>query len=334
MMRNHPRVSLAHLPTPLEPLAALSRQRGARLHVKRDDCTGLAFGGNKVRKLEFTLAHALESGHDSIITSGALQSNHVRQTAAACARLALPCHVVLSNPIAATRPDWLSSGNRLLDHILGAEITVVAEADTEKTIQKLVAKQVEGGHRPYVVPAGASDAIGSQGYVHCAHELLEQIAEQGLDVSHIVLATGSAGTHAGLLHGLRKSGSPIHVTGISVSEPATVKRAKVRRICNDIALLDDSPSPVLDNDIVVLDDYAGAGYALDTEAAAAATLLLARSEAILLDPVYTSKAFSGLLDLVDRDPAYRAKDVIFLHTGGTPALFACNGRHDTHGSSL
>ena len=322
-----PRIALAHLPTPLEPLANLSRQLGARLHIKRDDCTGLAFGGNKARKLEYVMAEVLQEGCDSVVTSGAIQSNHVRQTAAACARLGLRCHVVLSNPIDATRSDWLQSGNLLLDQILGAEVTVVDEADTEATVARIMAEEAARGRKPYLVPVGASNATGALGYLHCAREILAQARKQGLDLSHIVLATGSAGTHAGLLYGLKEAGADVRVTGISVSEPAEVKRDKVRALCQDLAQRRGQACPVDEADIVVLDDQVGAGYALDTPAARAASLLLARTEAILLDPVYTSKAFAGLLDLVDRDSGYRARDVLFLHTGGAPAIFACVERH-------
>lgn len=325
------RITLAHLPTPLEPMASLSRQLDARLYIKRDDCTGLAFGGNKARKLEFVMGEALRAGCDSVVTSGAIQSNHVRQTAAACVRLGLRCHVVLSNPIDARREDWLQSGNVLLDQILGASVTVVDESETEATLASIMAREASLGHTPYLVPVGASNAVGALGYLHCAREILDQARTQGLDLSHVVLATGSAGTHAGLLYGLKEAGADVRVTGISVSEPAAVKCDKVRRLCHELAELRGQACPVDEADITVYDDYVGEGYALDTPAARAATLLLARTEAILLDPVYTSKAFAGLLDLVDRDPAYRARDVLFLHTGGAPAIFACVDRH-AHGA--
>ena len=326
-----PRVPLAHLPTPLEPMEALARHLGAgpRLFVKRDDCTGLALGGNKTRKLEFTVGQALTEGADVLVTSGGVQSNHVRQTAAAAARLGMGFHGVLADPMAgadygADRA-YGDNGNHLLDRVLGGELHAVADDGeaTELRIRELVDELRGAGHRPYVVPLGASDGVGSMGYVACAAELLTQCRDQGLEPSHVVLATGSAGTHGGLLAGLRALGSSIEVIGISVSEPAAAKREKVRAVIEQLAARWPGAPPVVpDGDVEVRDEFVGPGYGVPTAAGRRALELAARTEGLLLDPVYTAKALAGLLALVADGPLAGGRDVIFLHTGGAPALFA------------
>jgi len=318
-----PRVTLAHLPTPLEELEALGRELGTRLFVKRDDCTGLALGGNKTRKLEFTLGHALEEGADTIVTSGGLQSNHVRQTAAAAARLGLACHAVLDNPLADPPPAYRESGNRLLDDVLGAIVHEAEAGEVETRIAELTAQLAAEGHTPYVVPLGASHGIGALGYVDCARELLEQCENANVQPSHVFLATGSAGTHGGLLAGLRLLGSPMQVIGIAVSEDAATKHAKVLDIANQVGeVLALDASPVSDSDVIVFDDYVGDGYGVKTPAADDAIVRLARKEGLLLDPVYTAKAMAGMLDLLATGRVGTVRDPLFLHTGGSPALFA------------
>lgn len=321
------RVELAQIPTPLAPMPRLRGALGARsrLFVKRDDCTGLAFGGNKARKLEFTIAAAIAAGADTLITTGGIQSNHVRQTAAAAARYGLACHAILDNPLNDPTPGYLASGNRLLDELLGARVHAApaGEAAIAACVTGLAEEIEAGGGHPFVVPLGASDEIGSLGYVVCATELLAQIAAQGLDVSHVVLSTGSAGTHAGLLAGLRLEGSAIRIIGVSCSEPAAVKMAKVEDISSRIFhLLGQEPLRGVLDDIRVYDNYVGAGYGSRTEAAEQAIRLVASTEGILLDPVYTGKAMAGLIDLIAHDALSGARDVVFLHTGGAPALFA------------
>lgn len=319
-----PRVSLMHGATPLHDLPALARALGVRrLLIKRDDCTGLAFGGNKTRKLEFALGEALRRGADVIITSGAWQSNHVRQTAAAAAHLGLRCHAVVHNPLPASGDDYRRSGNRLLDRLLGCTLHDVASEEAGiECIAALARREAAMGATPHVVTMGASDGIGTLGYVACAQELLRQCRDIAAAPSHVVLATGSAGTHAGLLAGLRAAGSDIALVGISVSEPAEVKRAKVRRVLGELAAATRTAMQVPDEAIVVLDDYVGAGYGMPTAAGDVALRLLARKEGILLDPVYTAKAMSGFLDLLAHARCGPMRDPVFLHTGGTPALFA------------
>lgn len=323
---NFPRVPLAHLPTPLEPAPALTRALGgARLFVKRDDCTGLALGGNKTRKLEFTMAAALERRADLIITSGGTQSNHVRQTAAAAAKLGLECQCVVANPLLAFQTDYVRTGNVLLDQLLGVQLHIAADTGqaTNEELARLVAQAQRAGRRPYVIPVGASDAVGSLGYVNCATELLEQCAAVDIDPSHIVVATGSAGTHAGLLVGLRLQGSVIEVLGVAVSETSAIKIAKVRRVVDQlVALLGAAPDLVPDRDVVVLDAHVGRGYAMPAPDTIEAMRMAAQMEALILDPVYTGKAMAGLIDGVRARKLHDPRDVIFMHTGGSPALFA------------
>jgi len=318
------RLSLAHLPTPLERLASLTGDAwNVRLFVKRDDCTGLGFGGNKTRKLEFTLGHALAAGATTLITSGAWQSNHVRQTAAAAARAGLNCHVVICDATGRDTESYRTSGNLLLHSLFGAHLHFVEDDGdaTTSRIDQLAAEAWARGETPYIVPLGASDAIGSLGYAECARELLDQCEAQAISPTTIILATGSGGTHAGLVAGLRLLGSSVRVIGISVSEPADVKFAKVRGIADAMLGLFGAPSTtVTDADILVLDDYTGPGYAIPTVEANDAIRALAAREGLLLDPVYTAKAMAGLIDLLKRGTL--SGDVVFLHTGGTPALFA------------
>ncbi|MEM9380094.1 MAG: D-cysteine desulfhydrase family protein [Planctomycetota bacterium] len=324
-----PRVPLAHLPTPFEPMDALADRIGApvRLFVKRDDCTGLALGGNKTRKLEFTLADALERRADVLVTSGGTQSNHVRQTAAAAARIGLECHAVLSDPLDAAsyeaHPTYGATGNRLLDDLIGCVVHEATDATLQERLGEVAGRLEAAGRRPYVVPLGASDGVGSMGYAHCAKELLEQCDRHGVDPSQVVLATGSAGTHAGLLAGLRAAGSAARVVGIAVSETSAAKRSKVRDVLEQMRPRWPVGAPeVSEGDIVVDDRFVGAGYAVPTEEGAAAMRLAARTEGLLLDPVYTAKAMAGLVALVGEGALEDARDVVFLHTGGAPGLFA------------
>ena len=321
-----PRTPLAHLPTPLEPMPALSKLLGGpSLYVKRDDCTGLAMGGNKSRKLEFSLGDALDKGADLVITSGATQSNHVRQTAAACAKLGLVFRCVIASPLEHSPADYGRTGNVLLDRLFGAEINVASDTDeaTARAVKSLVEDARRTGRRAYIVPLGASDAIGSLGYVDCAAELLAQCESMGLEPSHIIVATGSAGTHAGLLTGLRLLGSQAQVVGIAISGTSTAKEERVRSVVSGlIELLQADRDLISRDDVRVLDRYVGAGYAMPARSTILALRLLARTEGILLDPVYTGKAMDGLIDLMRRRELPNARDVIFLHTGGSPALFA------------
>ncbi len=319
-----PRVRLAHLPTPLEPLPALSRHLGGpSIFVKRDDCTGLAAGGNKTRKLEFLLADALAKGADTIITSGGVQSNHVRQTAAAAAKLGLACHLVQQEAAPGRDADYTETGNIFLDRLLGAEIHMVpTEADRPAGAER-VADDLRGrGARPYIVPGGGSNAIGGLGYAGCALELVEQAIAMDLVIDHVVLATAGGGTMGGLVAGLTALNSGIRALGIDVEAEGDAVTERVRTVAAGTADLLDVRGGVPGDAVTVNHDYAGVAYGTPTPEMVEAVTLAARLEGLLLDPVYSGKGLSGLIGLI-RAGYFKASDtVVFIHTGGTPALFA------------
>jgi len=319
-----PRVTLAHLPTPLEHLPRLSRHLGGpEIFVKRDDCTGLATGGNKTRKLEFSMADALERGADTIVTVGAVQSNHVRQTAAAARKLGLECEVLLEHCISEPTDAYLNSGNILLDRIFGATLHPYPGGTDFDEALSAVAEEVRArGGEPYIIPVGASNPVGALGYVNCASELLTQIKNAELDVGHIVTATGSAGTQAGMIVGLRAMHSDVPLLGIGVSAAREEQERKVYQLACDTAEYIDSPGIVRREDIVANCDYVGEGYGLPTEGMNEAVLLLARLEGLLFDPVYGGKAMAGMIDLVRSGAFDHANSIVFLHTGGAASLFA------------
>ncbi len=318
-----PRVCLTHLPTPLDQLPRLSELYGIDLWIKRDDCTGLAFGGNKSRKLEFTFGEAVAQGADTIIAASGFQSNFVRQAAAAAAKLGLGFHGVIAAPAPGRDRHYFRSGNLLLDHLLGANLHVVADEDeeTETCIRDLTKELIEQGRKPFRIPLGASDGIGSVGYVECAQELLAQCATHGGPPATVVIVTGSGGGQAGLLLGLKALGVDTRVIGISCSEPAEVKRSKVKAILGPLAARLQVSVSISDDEIVVEDAYTGGGYAVPTDAANQAIRQTAALEGVVLDPVYTGKGMAGVIDLARRDRLSRDGATIFVHTGGTPALF-------------
>lgn len=325
-----PRVSLAHLPTPLEPLPNLSAELGGpQIWVKRDDCTGLATGGNKTRKLEFSIAAALEEGADTIVTVGAVQSNHVRQTAAAACKLGLACEVLLEHRVPDPSDYYANSGNVLLDRVFGANLREYSSAtDFDAALQE-VAEEVrsEGGH-PYIIPGGASDKIGALGYVNCAFELLSQANDYGLIIDHLITATGSAGTQAGLVVGLKAMHSSVPLLGIGVSIGREAQEQKVFELAATTAEYIGAPDIVEREDVIANCDYIGEGYGIPTESMNEAIMLLARSEGLLFDPVYSGKALAGMIDLVRREEFEDAENIVFLHTGGSAALFAYTDQLD------
>jgi L-cysteate sulfo-lyase len=320
-------VRFAHLPTPLEPLPGLTEQlvrsggEGPTLWIKRDDCTGLAGGGNKTRKLEYLLGDALTADADTLVTQGAVQSNHVRQTAAAAARFGLQCEIILEHRTGSQAVDYNRSGNVLLDELLGAKLrTVPAGTDMNAALAE-VAEEVKGkGGRPYVIPGGGSNPIGALGYVECAMELVNQANELGLVIDRIVTATGSAGTHAGLVAGLAMMGAEIPVLGIGVRAPKDVQEANVFRLAQDTCALLGHPDRVRRAMVVADCDYVGAGYGLIDQGVIDALTAIARSDGILIDPVYTGKAMKGLIALAGQG-AFDGETVVFLHTGGAQGLF-------------
>ena len=319
-----PRVSLAHLPTPLEHLPNLSAELGGpQIWVKRDDCTGLATGGNKTRKLEFVMAEALKQGADTIVTVGAVQSNHVRQTAAAACKLGLACEVLLEHRVPDPSDYYANSGNVFLDRVFGANLREYAGGtDFDKAMQD-VAEEIRGnGGKPYIVPGGASDKIGALGYVNCALELLTQANERGLVIDHLLTATGSAGTQAGLIVGLKATSSNIPLLGIGVNISQDKQEQKVFDLAVETAEYVGAPGVVKREDVVANCDYVGDGYGIPTDSMNEAIILLARTEGLLFDPVYSGKALAGMIDLVRRDEFSDAQNIVFLHTGGSVALFA------------
>lgn len=327
LLSRFPRVSLAHLPTPLELLPRLSEHLGGpQIYVKRDDCTGLATGGNKTRKLEFSMAAALDKGADTVITVGAVQSNHVRQTAAAACKLGLRCEVLLEHRVSDPSDDYLNSGNVLLDRIFGANLREYpAGTDFDAEMQAVADEVQAGGGRGYIIPGGASNHIGALGYVNCAMELVNQANERGLVIDHLVTATGSAGTQGGLIVGLQAMNAGIPLLGIGVSAAREAQEQKVFNLACETADYIGVPGIVAREDVVANCDYVGDGYGIPTEAMNEAVMLLARLEGLLFDPVYSGKALAGLIDLVRKGHFEGAENIVFLHTGGSVALFAYVG---------
>ncbi len=324
LLSRFPRIMLAHLPTPLEHMPRLSEHLGGpEIHVKRDDCTGLATGGNKTRKLEFVMADALEHEADTVVTVGAVQSNHVRQTAAAACKLGLRCEVLLEHRIENPTETYARSGNVFLDKLYGAIIREYpAGTDFDKAMQEVADEVKASGGSPYIIPGGASDRVGALGYVNCAMELLGQSNEQGLIIDHLVTATGSAGTHAGLIVGLKAMRSDMPLLGIGVNAPKDIQEQRVFDLACDTADYIGAKGVVSRGDIVANCDYIGDGYGVPTKSMNDAVLLLARLEGLLFDPVYSGKALAGMIDLVTSGYFEGAKNIVFLHTGGSAALFA------------
>ena len=323
-LSNFPRARLAHLPTPLEFLPRLSKHLdGPEIYVKRDDCTGLATGGNKTRKLEFSMGEALAKGADTIITVGAVQSNHVRQTAAAACKLGLACEVMLEHRVSKPSDTYSNSGNVFLDRIFGANLREYpGGTDFEAAMLEVAAEVRASGGTPYYIPGGASNTVGALGYVDCGIELLQQLEEQELPIDHIVSATGSAGTHAGLVVGLRGSGSKLPILGIGVNAPQDVQEGRVYKLAVETAELVAAPACVQRGDIVADCNYIGAGYGVPTDGMNEAVLMLARFEGLLFDPVYSGKALAGMIDYIRKGRFTKGQKIVFLHTGGSAGLFA------------
>jgi L-cysteate sulfo-lyase len=318
-----PRVALAHLPTPIEHLSRLSEALGGPdIFVKRDDCTGLATGGNKTRKLEFLMADAQARDADTIITQGAVQSNHARQTAAAAARLGMHCELLFENRIADPDEAYLNSGNVLLDKLYAAETHhYPGGTDMNAAMEQRAAALREQGRRPYIIPGGGSNPVGALGYVNCALELLHQANSESLRIDHILHATGSAGTQAGLVAGLQACNAGIPVLGIGVNAPLDVQEKRVYDLAAATAELVGAPGCVAREDVKANCDYVGEGYGIPTEGMREALKMLARLEGLLFDPVYSGKALAGMIDLIRQGEFKRGENLLFLHTGGSAALF-------------
>jgi D-cysteine desulfhydrase family pyridoxal phosphate-dependent enzyme len=319
-----PRLKLGALPTPLEEAPSLSAYLGGpRIMFKRDDITGLAFGGNKVRKAEYLMGEAVDRGCDVVITVGAVQSNHARVIAAAARRLGLDAIVVLRGEEPAQR-----QGNLLLDAIFGADIRIV-NTDDEFVLLGVVEDMARDlrrqGRSPYIIPLGGSTPLGAAAFVNAGLELLDQLNGRGIRADAIVHASGSGGTQAGLYTAMKVTQSGIRVIGVSVGPSREVLTGRVLGLVEELGALlglDWRPHP---DDLVVTDEYVGERYGLPTPACLDAIRLAARTEGILLDPVYTGKAMAGLIDMVRRGQFAPEQTVVFWHTGGQPALFAYAG---------
>jgi D-cysteine desulfhydrase family pyridoxal phosphate-dependent enzyme len=309
-----PRVRFAYLPTPVEAMPRLSAAlNGPRLWVKRDDQTGLAFGGNKARKLEFLLAEAQANGAKTLVSVGAAQSNHCRQVAAMACRYGLDCILVLSG-----NANQQPSGNLLLDGLFGSEIVWTTRPERESTLQRVFNEAWSAGRRPYLIPLGGSTGVGSLGFEAAFHELLAQ----GVNPDWIVVASSSGGTQAGLALGARRANWGGKVLGISIDEPEDELQRIVAEIANQAASELGDPLRLSPTDICVNADYLGAGYGILGVPEIEAIRLFAQTEGLLLDPVYTGRAAAGLIDLVRKGFFKSNETVLFWHTGGTPALFA------------
>lgn len=318
-----PRVDITHSPTPIESLPSLSKELGHKVFIKRDDCTGLAGGGNKTRKLEYLIADAQLKGADTLVTVGGLQSNHARQTAAAAARFGFKCELVLDDVEGTPKADYYQNGNMLLNSVLGANIhTLSLGDDSENYVLALLDKLTCAGRTPYLIPMGGSNVIGSLGYVRCAKETLRQLADANLHIDQIILATGSAGTQAGLLAGLIAENSDIPVLGISVSRSTEVQTPLVQELLeHTLTYLDIDPNRAKGK-VLTYGDYVGKGYGIVTQSMVTAVKRCAQLEGLLLDPVYTGKAMAGFIDLCTKGEIASNSRSLFLHTGGSQGLFA------------
>ena len=321
-----PRVQLFTGQTPLEEMPNLTKYcGGAQLLVKRDDCTGLAFGGNKVRQLEYFLGAACAEKADTILITGAVQSNFVRSAAAGARKLGMNCHIQLEERVATSDSNYRNSGNVIIDRLLGATLHSYPQGEDEtgadRQLERISADLRDSGCRPYIIPlAPGHPPLGSLGYVMAAKELLSQIGKGGLSIDEIVVASGSGATHAGLLFGLRALGSTIRVTGACVRRDAAQQQIRIRDTCDAIAALLQAESKVTDDDIKITDAFLAPGYGKSNRATSKAIVLGAQTEALMLDPVYSGKAMAAVIQhakLADDNST-----CVFLHTGGTPAIFA------------
>lgn len=312
--------------TPLEGCQNLRAELGDKcpsLLIKRDDQLGLAMGGNKTRKLEYLMADALAKGATTIIACGAVQSNHCRLTLAAAKKEGLECQLVLQERAPGTFKE-AGTGNNLLYHLLGVDHKVVISNDQDpvKEMEKLAQKCQEEGKEPYMVPGGGSNEIGALGYVECLYEIKNQVDELGLTDVALVVPSGSSGTHAGVVAGAKSIGWDLPIVGISVMRNKADQTEKVLSLAQKVMQTLGSDAQISQDDIVVFDEYVGDGYAISTQEMIDATKLLARTEGILVDPVYTGKAFAGTIDRIKQGDFSGKQAVIFLQTGGSPAIFA------------
>lgn len=317
LLQDQPRTHLAHLPTPLEKLPRLSEElSGPTIWLKRDDCTGLGLGGNKTRKLEYLLGEAISAGRDTVVTFGAMQSNHCRQTAAACARLGLACHLVLTDQVSSSDDRYHSGGNVLLDRLFGATLHVVSAGDRDTV--RAVLNDLQEKTRLYVIPAGGSNATGALGYARCAWEIIEQCQQAAFTPDLIAHASSSAGTQAGLLWGLERMNANVQLLGFNVyhEDPDSLIQ-NIKAIIDD---LDTQHQTKTKSPPEVNHAYLGPGYGQISDETIAAIRLAATLEGIVFDPVYSGKALAGLIDQINIGIYSKQDHVVLIHTGGAPAL--------------
>ena len=320
-----PRRSYLQGPTPIESMPSLSETLGGdvNLYIKRDDLLPGSGGGNKTRKLEFCIADALEKGTDAIITCGAVQSNHARLTAAWSAKEGLGCHLILEERVKGSYKTDASGNNFLFELLDVKSIGVVAGgSDMMAEMSKKADALAGAGKKPYIIPGGASNAIGAMGYAVCAEETMGQLNEMRLAVDHIIVPSGSAGTHAGMAVGMAGVNGGLPISGVNVSRPKDVQEEIVYKLSEELAEKLGVKSGIARENIVCFDQYVGPGYSLPTDSMVEAVKLFARTEAVLLDPVYSGKTAAGLIDLVRKGHFPAGSNVLFLHTGGSPALYA------------
>jgi D-cysteine desulfhydrase family pyridoxal phosphate-dependent enzyme len=313
------RYKLATLPTPLDEAPRLSKELGIRVLIKRDDLTGFALGGNKARKLEFLVADALAQGAEMLVTGGGPQSNHVRMTAAAARKVGIGVRAVFFG-----KPPAQVNGNLLLDELLGVEMSYANTDDkieTDRVLERVTEELKVQGRKPYLIPVGGSTALGCASYVLAVGELLQQLRTRQVKPDYVFITTGSCGTHAGILAGMKYLGARIPVYGISVSRVKSECLQRIPALVEKTAALLDHPLPLEPGDVIVNEAYLGSGYGVITPAARDAIVLVARLEGIFLDQVYTGKTMAGLIDLVRGGQIARGSTVIFWHTGGTPGIF-------------
>lgn len=325
-----PRRFLAHLPTPMERLDRLTAELGGpEIWIKRDDCTGLSTGGNKTRKLEFLMAEAESQGAEIVITQGATQSNHARQTAAFAAKLGMRCHILLEDRTGSDNANYNNNGNVLLDHLHGATTEKRRGGpDMNAEMEQVADRLRTEGRKVYTIPGGGSNPTGALGYVNCAFEMLSQANDRGLKIDHIVHATGSAGTQAGLITGLKALNAQIPLLGIGVRAPKPKQEKNVFDLACATAEKLGCPGVVARGDVLANTDYVGEGYGIPTASGLEAIRMFAELEAILLDPVYSAKGGAGLIDLIRKGYFKKGERVVFLHTGGSAALFGYDAAFD------
>lgn len=330
LLSRFPRTFLAHLPTPLERMDRLSKELGGpEIWIKRDDCTGMSTGGNKTRKLEFLMAEAEAQGADTVITQGATQSNHARQTAAFAAKLGFGCHILLEDRTGSKDENYNHNGNVLLDHLHGATTECFAggldmNAEMEKVADRIRAQ----GRKVYTIPGGGSNTTGALGYVNCAFELISQANDRGLVIDHLIHATGSAGTQAGLITGLKAMNAQVPLLGIGVRAPKAKQEENVFKLAQATAQKIGAPDAVRREDVVANTDYVGEGYGIPTTGGLEAIAMFAELEGILLDPVYSAKGAAGMIDLIRKGQFKKGERLVFLHTGGAAALFGYSAAFD------